>query len=61
MIRALTRPLIELGLDHVPRLWATRQEAEDFAAAWRALPLAARADSGSFHTVVTDPPPLQMW
>jgi hypothetical protein len=29
VIRALTRPLTELGLNHVPRLWATRQEAED--------------------------------
>ena len=60
VIRALTRPLTELGLDHAPRLWATRQQAEDIAAAWRALPLAARADDGSFTTVVTDPPPLQI-
>ena len=60
VIRALTRPLTELGLDHPPRLWATRQEAEDIAAAWRALPLAAHADDGSFTTVVTDPPPLQI-
>jgi hypothetical protein len=60
MIRALTRPLTELGLHHAPRVWATRQEAEDIAAAWRALPLAAHADDGSFTTVVADPPPLQI-
>jgi hypothetical protein len=56
MIRALT----ELGLDHAPRLWATRQRAEDIAAAWRARPLAAHADDGSFTTAVADPPPLQI-
>ena len=60
VIRALTRPLTELGLDHAPRVWATRQEAGDIAAAWRALPLAAHADDGSFTTVVADPPPLQI-
>ena len=60
VIRALTRPLTELGLDHAPRLWATRQEAGDIAAAWRALPLAAHADDWSFTTVVADPPPLQI-
>ena len=47
VIRALTRPLTELGLHHALRVWATRQEAEDIAAAWRALPLAAHADDGS--------------
>jgi hypothetical protein len=60
VIRALTRPLTDLGLDHAPRLWATRQHAEDAATAWRALPLAARGDDGSFTTMVTDPPPLQI-
>ena len=60
VIRALTRPLTELGLDHALRLWATRHEAEDIAAAWRALPLAAHADDESFTTVVADPPPLQI-
>jgi len=60
VIRALTRPLTELGLDHVPRLWATRQEAEDIAGVWRALPLAAHAEDWSFSTVVTDPPPMQI-
>jgi len=60
VIRALTRPLTELGLDHAPRLWATRQEAGDIAAACRALPLAAHADDWSFTTAVADPPPLQI-
>ena len=60
VIRALTRPLTELGLDHAPRLWPTRQEAENVAAAWRALPLEALADDWSFSTAVTDPPPLQI-
>ena len=60
VIRALTRPLTELGLGHAPRLWPTRQQAEDIAAAWRALPLAAHADDGSFTTAVPDPPPLQI-
>jgi hypothetical protein len=60
VIHALTRPLTELGLDRVPRLWATRQLAEDIAAAWRELPLAAHAEDWSFTTVVTDPPPMQI-
>ena len=60
VIRALTRPLTELGLDHAPRLWATRQQAGDIAAARRALPLAAHADDWSFTTAVADPPPLQI-
>jgi hypothetical protein len=60
VIRALTRPLTEPGLDHVPRLRATRQEAEDIAAVWRALPLAAHAEDWSFSTVVAAPPPMQI-
>ena len=52
VIRALTRPLTELGLDRVPRLWASWQLAEDIAAAWRELPLAAHAEDWSFSTVV---------
>jgi hypothetical protein len=57
LIRALTRPLSELGRDHAPRLWQTRHEAGHAAAIWRALPLTARADDGSFTSIVTDPPP----
>ncbi|MGH3176355.1 MAG: ATP-binding protein, partial [Streptosporangiaceae bacterium] len=60
VIRALTRPLTELGSGHAPRLWTTRQQAEATAAAGRALPLAAHADDGSFTTAVPDPPPLQI-
>jgi hypothetical protein len=60
LIRALTRPLPELGRDHAPRLWQTRHEAEQAAAIWRALPLTARADDGSFTTMVTDPPPTEI-
>jgi hypothetical protein len=60
VIRVLTRPLAGLGLDHVPRLRATRQRAGDIAAAWRALPLAARAEDWSVSTAVADPPPLQV-
>lgn len=42
LIRALTRPLSELGHDHTPRLWQTRHEAEQAATIWRTLPLTAR-------------------
>jgi hypothetical protein len=60
LIRALTRPLSELGRDHAPRLWQTRREAGQAAAIWRDLPLAARADDWSFTTMVTDPPPAEI-
>jgi hypothetical protein len=60
LIRILTRPLSELGRDHAPRLWQTRHEAEQATAIWRDLPLAARADDGSFTTMVTDPPPSEI-
>ena len=60
LIRALTRPLSELGRDHAPRLWQTRHEAGQAAAIWRDLPLAARADDGSFTSIVTDPPPADI-
>ena len=60
LIRARTRPLSEISHDHAPRLWRTRFEAEQAAAIWRALPLTARADDGSFTTMVTDPPPTEI-
>ena len=60
LIRALTRPLSELGRDHAPRLWRTRREAEQAATIWRALPLTARADDWSVTTIVTDPPPAEI-
>jgi len=60
LIRGLTRPLTELGRDHAPGLWRTRFEAEQAATIWRALSLTARADDGSFTTMVTDPPPAEI-
>jgi hypothetical protein len=36
LIHALTTPLTEVGLDCAPRLWTTRQQAEEIAAIWRA-------------------------
>jgi hypothetical protein len=60
LIRALTRPLSELGRDHGPRLWQTRHQAEQAAAIWRAPPLTARADDRSFTTIVSDPPPADI-
>jgi hypothetical protein len=61
-MRALARPLTELGRDHPPRLWTSREEAEQMAASWRDLPVTARADDGprSFTTMVTDPPPMDL-
>jgi len=41
-------------------LWSTRDEAEQTAAAWRDLPLAAHADDWSFSAMVTDPPPMEL-
>jgi hypothetical protein len=60
LIRALTRPLSELGRDHAPRLRQTRREAGQAATTWRDLPLAARADGWSVTTIVTDPPPAEI-
>jgi hypothetical protein len=60
LIRALTRPLSELGRDHAPRLWQTWHEAEQAAATWRTFPLTARADDWSFTTMVTDPPSAEI-
>ena len=64
LVRAPTRPLSELGRDHAPRLWQTRHEARheagQAATIWRTLPLTARADDGSFTSIVTDPPPTEI-
>lgn len=35
LIRALTRPLAELGWDSPPRQWETRQQTEEIAALWQ--------------------------
>jgi hypothetical protein len=61
-MRALVRPLAEFGWDRPPRLWASRQEAEQVAASWRDLPVTARADddAGSFIAMVADPPPVEL-
>jgi len=60
VMRALTRPLAEFGHDDAPRLWSTREEAEQIAATWRDRPLRAHADDWSFTALVTDPPPLEL-
>ena len=46
VMRALTRPLTELGRNRPPRLWASREEAEQIAALWRGQPVTARAEDG---------------
>jgi hypothetical protein len=60
--RELTRPLTELGGDHVPGMWETREEAARAAARWRDYPLEARAVDGprSFSIMVSDPPPQEL-
>ena len=47
IMRALSRPLTELGRDHPPRLWSSRAEAEQAATSWRGRPVTARAEDGS--------------
>ena len=60
LIRALARPLSELGRDHAPRLRQTRHAAGQAATIWRDLPLTARAGDWSFTTIVTGPPPAEI-
>ncbi len=62
VMRALARPLTELGWDCPPRLWNSREEAEQTAASWRDRPVTARADDGPRYltTRVTDPPPMEL-
>jgi hypothetical protein len=43
--RELARPLTELGREHPPRSWPTREEAEAAARNWRDYPLDAWLDS----------------
>jgi hypothetical protein len=58
-MRALTRPGKDGGPG--PVMWATRQEAEQFASSWNRWPLSARADDWSFSSLaVTDPPLLEL-
>ena len=60
--RELTRPLTELGREHAPAIWPTRETALQAAARWRDYPLEARAEDGcwSFSTMVSDPPPQEL-
>jgi len=60
VIRALTRPLTELGREDAPLLWQTRHDAEQAAAIWQMLPLEAHAEDWSFTIMVTDPPPAEI-
>lgn len=62
IMRALSRPLTELGRDHPPRLWSSRAEAEQAATSWRGRPVTANAEdeSRSFTAMVTDPPPMEL-
>jgi hypothetical protein len=62
VLRALRRPLTELGRDHPPRLGGSRAEAEQAATSWRGRPVTARAEDGSrsFTAMVTDPPPMEL-
>jgi hypothetical protein len=62
VLRALSRPLTEIGRDHAPRLWSSRGEAEQAATSWRDRPVTARAEDGSrsFTAMVTDPPPMEL-
>lgn len=60
VLRALTMPLTELGREHSPGLWRTREEAEQAAARWRDQPVTAHADDWSFSATVSDPPPMEL-
>lgn len=57
--RELTRPLTELGRDHAPAMWPTREDAEKTAASWRDCPLDALLDN-RWSCTVSDPPPLEL-
>jgi hypothetical protein len=54
--KAITAPWRDLEL----RLWGSRADAEAQAEYWRVHPVEAHADDWSFHTSVTDPPPLDL-
>jgi hypothetical protein len=57
--RELTRPLTELGRDHAPVMWPTREDAEKTAARWRDCPVDAWLDN-RWSCTVSDPPPLEL-
>lgn len=62
VMRVLTRPLTEFGRDYPPKLWSSREEAEQMAASWRDRPVTAHGEDGprSFTDRVTDPPPMEL-
>jgi hypothetical protein len=43
-----------------PALWASRDDAEQQAAYWRAHPVEARTDLDRFLPSVSDPPPMEL-
>lgn len=57
--RELTRPLTELGREHAPVMWVTREQAMQAAECWRDYPLDAWLD-GRWSCMVSDPPPLEL-
>jgi hypothetical protein len=57
--RELTRPLTELGREHAPATWPTREAAEETAGSWRDYPLDAWLDN-RWSCTVTDPPPQEL-
>jgi hypothetical protein len=59
VIRALTRPLTELGREHAPAMWTTREEATQSAQRWRDYPLDAWLGD-RWHHMVSDPPPQEL-
>ena len=56
LMKAITAPWRDLEL----RLWASRADAEAQADYWRVHPVEAHADDWSFHTSVSNPPPLDL-
>jgi hypothetical protein len=56
LLEAITAPWRDFEL----RLWATLAEAEEQAEYWRDHPVEVHADDGSFHTSVSNPPPLDL-
>ena len=57
--RELTRPLTELGREHAPAMWTTREEAMEAAERWRDYPLDAWLDD-DWSCMVSDPPPQEL-
>lgn len=58
VLRALTKPLRKLG--RRPRLWESREEAENAANWWRQPTIEAQFDDEPWWVMVPDPPPLDL-